>query len=71
MLNDALALIARGIGAAVVWFGRLLEAIPGSQQLIVSAFFLVCTFSILLRPLFKAGAADMVRKSKSSKKGDG
>lgn len=68
MLNDALALISRSITAAVTWFGEITYAIPGSQQLIIASFFLVCSFTIVLRPLYKGGASDLARRKETQQR---
>lgn len=68
MINDALSLIATSINAAVGWFGAITYAIPGSQQLIIASFFLVCSFTIILRPLYKGGASDLARRKESQQR---
>lgn len=68
MLTDALGLIARSIGAAITWFGALTNAIPGSANLIVSMFFLISSFSIILRPLYRGGASDLARRHEAQQR---
>lgn len=68
MINAALDLISRTLSAAITWFGQLTYAIPGSQQLIIASFFLVCSFTIILRPLYKGGASDLARRKESQQR---
>ncbi len=51
MMADAIAIVVKAFTAAAVEFGRILNAIPGSQALIVAAFFLTVTVGMLIMPL--------------------
>lgn len=65
MLADALGIIGTGISAAVTWFGQLTLAVPGSANLIIAMFFLVSSFGIILRPLYRGGASDLARREQA------
>ena len=68
MLADALGIIGTGISAAVTWFGQLTLAVPGSANLIISMFFLVSSFGIILRPLYRGGVANLSRRQEPSER---
>lgn len=65
MIYDALGIVSSCITAAVTWFGQLLAALPGAGQLLLSMFFLVTSFSVVLRPLYKGGAASLARRQEA------
>lgn len=51
MMLQAIKFVMDAFAGGVSQFGRILNAIPGSQALIIAAFFLTVTVGMLIMPL--------------------